>query len=163
VGRGLRVPIGWRPPRHRHTVVLYVEEVHQGALHALAFGRSLSPDKLVAVSVVSDLNELSVLESEWARHSSGVPLEIIYSPAGEISRAVIGYVDQVTDCGDIGGVTVLIPELAIHHWWEELLHNQTALSLKGRLLFRPGTVVTSVPYRPQAQPPPKRAERLRSG
>ena len=55
---------------------------------------------------------------------------------------MIGYVDQMTDCGQIGGVTVLIPELAIHHWWEELLHNQTALSLKGRLLFRPGTVVT---------------------
>jgi hypothetical protein len=58
----------------------------------------------------------------------------------------------VTDSGAIGGVTVLIPELAIHHWWEELLHNQIALSLKGRLLFRPGTVVTSVPFRPQAEP-----------
>ena len=104
----------------------------------------------MAVAVVSELNELSPLEDEWARHSHGVPLEIIYSPAGEISRAVIGYVDQVSDCGDIGAVTVLIPELAIHHWWEELLHNQTALSLKGRLLFRPGTVVTSVPYRPAA-------------
>jgi hypothetical protein len=64
-----------------------------------------------------------------------------------VSRAVLGYIDQVTESGAIGGVTVLIPELAIHHWWEELLHNQIALSLKGRLLFRPGTVVTSVPYR----------------
>ena len=148
MGQDLRVTPGWRPPRHRHTVVLYVEEVHQGVLHALSYARSLAPDKLVAVAVVSDLNELSTLERDWARHSDGVPLEIIYSPAGEISRAVIGYVDQVTDSGEIGGVTVLIPELAIHHWWEEVLHNQTELSLKGRLLFRPGTVVTSVPYRP---------------
>ncbi len=107
----------------------------------------------MAVAVVSDLNELNTLEDNWARHSHGVPLEVIYSPAGEISRAVIGYVDQVTESGDIGGVTVLIPELAIRHWWEELLHNQTALSLKGRLLFRPGTVVTSVPYRPPEQRP----------
>ncbi|HEV7862934.1 MAG TPA: APC family permease [Acidimicrobiia bacterium] len=150
VGQGLRVDPGWRPLRHRHTVVLYVEEVHQGALHALSYARSLAPDKLVAVAVVSDLNDLSALERDWARHGSGVPLEIIYSPTGEISRAVIGYVDQVTDSGEIGGVTVLIPELAIHHWWEELLHNQIALSLKGRLLFRPGIVVTSVPYRPDA-------------
>jgi amino acid transporter len=148
VGADLQVPPGWRPPRHRHTVVLYVEEVHQGVLHALAYARSLAPDKLVAVAVVSDLSELSDLERDWARHSDGVPLEIIYSPAGETARAVIGYVDQVKESGDIGGVTVLIPELAIRHWWEELLHNQTALSLKGRLLFRPGTVVTSVPYRP---------------
>jgi amino acid transporter len=153
VGEGLRVTPGWRPPRHRRqTVVLFVEEVNQGVLHALAYGRSLNPDRLVAVAVISELNELNALEADWARHSDGVPLEIVYSPAGEISRAVIGYVDQVTDSGAIGGVTVLIPELAIHHWWEELLHNQIALSLKGRLLFRPGTVVTSVPYRPQAEP-----------
>jgi len=100
------------------------------------------------VAVVSDADELSGLERDWARYGDGVPLEIIYSPAGDISRSVIAYLDQVTDSDEIGGVTVLIPELAIHHWWEELLHNQTALSLKGRLLFRPGTVVTSVPYRP---------------
>jgi amino acid transporter len=154
VGADLQVDPGWRPPRHshRHTVVLYVEEVHQGVLHALSYARSLAPDKLVAVAVVSDLNDLSELEQNWERHSNGVPLEIIYSPTGEIARAVIGYVDQVTDSDEIGGVTVLIPELAIRHWWEELLHNQTALSLKGRLLFRPGTVVTSVPYRPAREP-----------
>ena len=152
VGADLQVEPGWRPPRHRHTVVLYVEEVHQGVLHALSYARSLAPDKLVAVAVISDLNDLSELEGAWERHSNGVPLEIIYSPAGEVARAVIGYVDQVTDSDDIGGVTVLIPELAIRHWWEELLHNQTALSLKGRLLFRPGTVVTSVPYRARQEP-----------
>jgi amino acid transporter len=153
VGEYLRVTPGWRPPRHRHTVVLYVEEVNQGTLHALAYARTLTPDRLVAVAVVSDVNDLTALERDWARHGNGVPLEMIYSPAGEISRAVIGYVDQVTDSDEIGGVTVLIPELAIRHWWEELLHNQTALSLKGRLLFRPGTVVTSVPFRPESLAP----------
>jgi amino acid transporter len=151
VGADLQVPPGWRPPRHRHTVVLFVEEVHQGTLYALSYARSLAPDKLVAVAVVSDLGELTELEADWARHSNGVPLEMIYSPAGEIARAVIGYIDQITDTDEIGAVTVLIPELAIHHWWEEVLHNQTELSLKGRLLFRPGTVVTSVPYRPDQQ------------
>jgi len=65
---------------------------------------------------------------------------------------VLGYVDQVVDGGAGGSVSVLIPELAIHHWWEGLLHNQAALSLKGRLLFRPGTVATSVPYGPVAPP-----------
>jgi amino acid transporter len=148
VGADLYVPPGWRPPRHRHTVVLFVEEVHQGTLYALSYGRSLAPDKLVAVAVASDLGELANLEADWARHASHVPLEVIYAPAGEIARAVIGYVDQVTDTDEIGSVTVLIPEVAVNHWWEEILHNQTELSLKGRLLFRPGTVVTSVPYRP---------------
>jgi len=148
VGAHLNVPPGWRPPRHRHTVVLFVEEVHQGTLYALSYGRSLAPDKLVAVAVASDLGDLANLEADWARHAGQVPLEVIYAPAGEIARAVIGYVDQVTDTDDIGAVTVLIPEVAVNHWWEELLHNQTEMSLKGRLLFRPGTVVTSVPYRP---------------
>jgi len=149
VGAHLNVPPGWRPPRHRHTVVLFVEEIHQGTLYALAYGRSLTPDKLVAVAVASDLGDLANLEADWARHAGEVPLEVIYAPAGEIARAVIGYVDQVTDTDEIGAVTVLIPEVAVNHWWEELLHNQTELSLKGRLLFRPGTVVTSVPYRPE--------------
>ena len=148
VGAHLNVPPGWRPPRHRHTVVLFVEEVHQGTLYALSYGRSLAPDKLVAVAVASDLGDLANLEADWARHAGQVSLEVIYAPAGEIARAVIGYVDQVTDTDDIGAVTVLIPEVAVNHWWEELLHNQTEMSLKGRLLFRPGTVVTSVPYRP---------------
>jgi len=151
VGEDLAVDPGWRPRRHRNTVVLYVEEVNRGVLHALAYGRSLAPDRLVAVAVVAELNQLSTLEADWARHGGDVPLEIIYSPAGEISRAVIGYIDQATEPDGVGGVTVLIPELAIHHWWEGLLHNQVALSLKGRLLFRPGTVVTSVPYRPQSE------------
>jgi amino acid transporter len=168
VGAHLTVDPGWRPPRQRHTVVLYVEEVHQGVLHALSYGRSLAPDNLVAVAVLSDPGELDRLERDWARHGDGVPLEMIYSPTGEIARAVIGYVDQITDSarrpGDdpqdsIGSVTVLIPELAIRHWWEELLHNQTALSLKGRLLFRPGTVVTSVPYRPEPADAPARTGR----
>jgi hypothetical protein len=97
---------------------------------------------------------MTALEEEWARHSDGVALDVIYSPAREISRAVVGYVDQLADDG---AVSVLIPELAIHHWWEGLLHNQTALSLKGRLLFRPGVVVTSVPYRPVATPVTNRA------
>ncbi|HVW33690.1 MAG TPA: APC family permease, partial [Acidimicrobiia bacterium] len=153
VGGDLAVEPGWRPPRRRQTVVLYVEEVNRGTLHALAYGRSLHPDRLLAVAVVTDLNELSALERDWDRHSDGVPLEVIYSPTGETTRAVIGYVDQLTD--DDTGVTVLLPEFAIRHWWEELLHNQTALSLKGRLLFRPGTVVTSVPYRPEPQPSSK--------
>ena len=93
---------------------------------------------------------MTALEEEWARHSGGVPLDVIYSPEREISRAIVGYVDQVADGGAGGSVSVLIPELAIHHWWEGLLHNRTGLSLKGRLLFRPGTVVTSVPYRADA-------------
>jgi hypothetical protein len=34
----------------------------------------------------------------------------------------------------------------VGHWWEQLLHNQTALILKARLNFMPGVMVTSVPY-----------------
>ena len=67
VGADLQVPPGWRPARHRHTVVVFVEEVHQGTLYALAYGRSLAPDKLVAVAVASDLADVGELEASWAR------------------------------------------------------------------------------------------------
>src|SRR5919206_1641143 len=74
VGAHLDVPPGWKPPRHRHNVVLYVEEVHQGTLYALSYARSLAPDKLVAVAVLSALPALARLERDWARHANGVPL-----------------------------------------------------------------------------------------
>jgi amino acid transporter len=147
VADALYVPPGWRPPRHRHTVVMFVNDVHRGTLHALAYARSLNPDNQIAVTIVFEVDDLSRMEEAWAKHQIDVPLDVIYSLDGVTTRAVTAYIDEIRARWPDHTVTVLIPELAIRHWWEELLHNQTALALKARLLLRPGTVVTSVPYR----------------
>ena len=56
------------------------------------------------------------------------------------------YIDEVDKRRPNDTITVVLPEYIARHWWEHLLHNQTALRIKASLLFRPGTVVTSVPY-----------------
>ena len=142
----LAVPPGWRPPRLNHTVVVLVGGVHRGVLEALAYARSLHPDHLVAVTVVSDEDEQERIEKAWARHDISDPLDIIYSPYRELSRPILRFLDEIDTRWANDVVTVLIPEVVVRRWWEQLLHNQTALFLKGRLLFRKGLVVTSVPY-----------------
>ncbi|MGH9039666.1 MAG: APC family permease [Acidimicrobiia bacterium] len=146
VREALAIPPGWRPPRQNHTVVLLVGGVHRGVLEALAYARSLAPNHLVAVTVVSDEEEQARIEAQWAQHNLDVPLDIVYSPYRELSRPLLRFIDEIDSRWDNDVVTVLIPEFVVRRWWEQLLHNQTALFLKGRLLFREGVVVTSLPY-----------------
>ena len=146
VGQKLAVPPGWRPPRMNHTVVVLVGGVHRGVLEALAYARSLAPNHLVAVTVVSDEEEQEKIEQAWSENQMPDSLDIIYSPYRELSRPILRFLDEIDTRWENDVVTVLIPEVVVSRWWEQLLHNQTALFLKGRLLFRKGVVVTSVPY-----------------
>ena len=146
VTQALAVPDGWRPPRFNHTVVVLVGGVHRGVLEALAYARSLHPNHLVAVTVVSDEEEQARIEAQWEARRLDIPLDIVYSPYRELSRPILKFLDDIDARWKNDIVTVLIPEFVVRRWWEQLLHNQTALFLKGRLLFREGVVVTSVPY-----------------
>ena len=142
----LAIPPDWRPPRMNHTVVVLVGGVHRGVLEALAYARSLAPNHLVPVTVVSDEDEQEAIEKAWAKYDIHEALDIVYSPYRELSRPILRFLDDIDARWDNDVVTVLIPEVVVKRWWEQLLHNQTALFLKGRLLFRKGVVVTSVPY-----------------
>ena len=142
----LAVPEGWKPSRMNHTVVVLVGGVHRGSLEALAYAKSLAPNHLVAVTVVSDEVEQEEIEKQWSFHKVPEALDIVYSPYRELSRPILRFLDEIDTRWENDVVTVLIPEVVVRHWWEQLLHNQTALFLKGRLLFRKGVVVTSVPY-----------------
>jgi amino acid transporter len=146
VAEELRVPPGWRPPRMNHTVIVLVGRVHRGVLQALAYAKSLNPNRLMAVSVVSDELEQEKIEKSWAEFEIEVPLDIVHSPYRELSAPVLAFVDELDARYDNDVVTIIIPEFVVKHWWEHLLHNQSALILKGRLLFRRDVVVVSVPY-----------------
>jgi amino acid transporter len=146
VAAALAVPPDFKPRRMNHTVVVLVGSPHRGVLEALAYAKSLSPNHLVAVTVVSDDEERDTIEKQWSERNIGVPLEIVYSPYRELSRPVLRFVDELDARFENDVITVVIPEFVVRHWWGHLLHNQSALILKGRLLFRRGTVVTSVPY-----------------
>ena len=75
-----------------------------------------------------------------------MPLKVLYSPYREVIRPIVQYAPEIREANPRGVVAVYIPEYVVGRWWEQLLHNQTALRLKGRLLFTPGVMVTSVPY-----------------
>ncbi len=146
VAEGLRVAPGFKPRRMNHTVVVLVGSVHRGVLEALAYARSLAPNHLVAVHVSSDEEDQAHIEEVWEEFGIDIPLEIVYSPYRELTRPVLRYIDELDARYENDVVTVLLPEFVVSHWWGNLLHGQSALLLKGRLLFRKGTVVTSLPY-----------------
>jgi hypothetical protein len=147
VNRALRVsPSGYRPRRHTHTVVVLVGSVHRATLAALTYAKSLAPDRLVAFTVASDEEEAETVQQQWEEYGIDVPLRVLASPYRELSGPVIAELDQLDAQFDNDIITVVLPEFVLTRWWEQLLHNQSALILKGRLLFRRNTVVVSVPY-----------------
>jgi amino acid transporter len=146
VAAALSVPAEFRPRRMNHTVVVLVGSVHRGVLEALAYAKSLNPDRLLAVTVVSDEEEQERIEQAWSELGIDVPLEIVHSPYRELVSPILRFVDELDARYENSIVTVVLPEFVVGSWWGQLLHNQSALVLKARLLFRKGTVVTSVPY-----------------
>ena len=99
------------------------------------------------MSVVTDEEEEERIKEQWEEYGIDVPLETVYSPYRELHKPILrSFIDELDARYDNDVVTVVIPEFVVNHWWEHLLHNQSALLLKGRLLFRKGTVVISVPY-----------------
>ena len=146
VGRGLSVPPDWKPPRRRHGVVILAQQIDTGLLDAVAYARSTSPDQLVAITVVQDDAAAETIEKRWLEEDVGAPLEVVRAPAGDFTTATLRFIDELEHRWANTTVTVLIPELFVTHWWEHLLHNQSVLLLKGRLLFRANTAVTSIPY-----------------
>jgi hypothetical protein len=129
-----------------HTVVVLVGGVHRGVLDALAYAKSLAPNHLLAMTIVSDEDEQERIEHAWLEQEIDIPLEIVHSPYRELARPVMRFIDTLDERWDNDILTIVIPEFVVTSWWGHLLHNQSALFLKGRLLFRKGTVVTSVPY-----------------
>ena len=132
-------------PSRNHAIVL-VSKVHNPTLRALAYARATRPHDLTALTVAVDPKEARALQEQWERRELPVPLTILDSPYREITRPVLDYVRDVRRSSPRDVVTVFIPEYVVGHWWEQLLHNQSALRLKTRLLFQPGVMVTSVAY-----------------
>lgn len=139
------------PEAIRHTVVVPIATLSRVALQTLAYARSLS-DNVTAVHVTDDPEEIASLSATWRAQTETVPflrdtrLVVIESSYRALTAPLLAYLDEIDRHGQHDTLTVILPEFVPSRWWEQLLHNQTALRLKGALLFRPGTVVISVPY-----------------
>jgi amino acid transporter len=132
-------------PARNHAVVL-VSQLHKPALRALTYAKATRPDVLEAVTVNVDEAETRALMREWERRGISIPLKVVESPYREVTKPVLDYVRRVRGDQPRNVVTVFIPEYVVGRWWEQLLHNQSALRLKTRLLFQPRVMVTSVPW-----------------
>ena len=149
VPRADGVPI----PSRIHAVVL-VSRLNAPALRALAFARATRPSTLVALTVRTSPDETARLVSEWDARRVPVALTVLDSPYRDITRPALEYISEIRTHSPRDVVAVFIPEYVVEHWWEQLLHNQSALRLKARLLFQSGVMVTSVPWRFGLEPSP---------
>jgi amino acid transporter len=132
-------------PTRVHAIVL-VSKLHKPTLRALAFAKAARPNILEGVYVSIDQGQTDRLLEEWDDRNIDVPLKVLYSPYREVVRPIVDYASEIRKASPRGVVAVYIPEYVVGRWWEQLLHNQTALRLKTRLLFTPGVMMISVPY-----------------
>ncbi len=132
-------------PTRVHAIVL-VSKLHKPTMRALAYAKASRPNILEAVYVDVDGGKSNKLVDEWDAQHIDVPLKMLYSPFREVIRPIVQYAVEIREANPRGVVAVYIPEYVVGRWWEQVLHNQTALRLKGRLLFTPGVMVTSVPF-----------------
>jgi amino acid transporter len=138
-------PRGRQLPSRVHGVVL-MSTLHQPALRALAYARATRPSTLIALTARVDPEETTSLQRAWNAADLPVPLTILDSPYREITEPIVDYIARIRRDSPRDLVAVFIPEYVVGRWWEELLHNHSALRLKVRLRLLGGVMVTSVPY-----------------
>ena len=143
----LDVAVAERPmlPSRNHGIIL-VSKLHLPTMRAVAYAKGTRPSTLEAVTIRLDDEDVERLECAWLQHDIDVPLVVLDSPYREMTGPVLNYIRGRRKQSPRDVVTVFIPEYVVGHWWEHILHNQSALRLKARLLFEPGVMVTSVPW-----------------
>ena len=144
VRSAVQIDRGYRPARKTHLVVVLVGTVNKGVIQAVEYAKSLAPERLIAVSVITEGEEQERLAQAWADHDMPIELHTISSPYRDLTRPVLDYLDELDAESPDDIITVVIPEF-VTEWKTQWLHNQSAFALKARLLYRPNTVVTSVP------------------
>jgi amino acid transporter len=135
---------GYVAPFRTHTVVVLVGSVNQGVLQAVRYAESLRPDRLLALSVIENSDDRQRLQDQWDKHGLTIDLDTVVSEYRDLTEPILNRINEIDDLDSDDIITVIIPEFvtSIRSQW---LHNQSALAIKARLLFRPNTVVTSVP------------------
>ncbi len=143
--RELTTPTPLDPAQIHHTVLVPIASVNRIAQQTLAYARSISGN-VTAVHIAIDEDDINQTQADWKALGVNVPMVIIESPYRSLVGPLLSYIDEIDRQRPGDTLTVILPEFIARHWWEQLLHNQTGLRIKAALLFKPGIVVTSVPY-----------------
>ena len=136
----------YTPQRKVHnTVIIPIGGIQRAVVEALRYAETLSND-VRGVYVDVDPAATEQVQREWATWGGRAQLIVLPSPYRSVMEPLLEYIEQVENERQDDYVTVILPEFVPARWWQHLLHNQRALLIKGALLFRPNTVVTSVPF-----------------
>lgn len=130
----------------RHQVIVPISGIHRGVITALEYAKSIAPHHVTAVYVNLDDEVTQKVREKWQQWGSGVNLVVVASPYRSLVRPLLNYVDRMKRSAPDEVITIVLPEFVPAKWWQNLLHNQNTLFLKGALLFKRGIVVTNVPY-----------------
>ncbi len=130
----------------KNTVIVPISGIHRGVINALQYAKSIAPGGVKAVYVDFDEEATCKLQEKWEQWGSGIELVVLPSPYRSLVRPLLRYIDRLRGKSEDGFVTVVLPEFVPARWWQQLLHNQSTLLLKGSLLFKRRVIVTSVPY-----------------
>ncbi len=129
-----------------HEVIVPISGLHRGVIAALEYAKSIAPHHVTAVYVNLDDESTQKLREKWQQWGSGVNLVVVASPYRSLLRPLLNYIDRVKRSSHGEVITIVLPEFVPARWWQNLLHNQNTLFIKGALLFKRGVVVTNVPY-----------------
>ena len=130
----------------RHTAIVPVSAINRATVYAVRYAKSIAHE-VEAVHVAIDPKRVDLIREQWKTWGGGVPLKILESPYRSLIQPLVDYIEDLMHGKRRNEmVTVVLPEFVTAHWWEGLFHNQSAFLIKGALLFKPGVVVTSVPF-----------------
>lgn len=132
-------------PSRIHGIIL-VSKLHKPTMRAVYYARATRPSTLEAITVRVEDKETDELIKNWQSLEIPVPLKVLDSPFREVTRPILDYVKSIRRDSPRDVISIFVPQYVVGHWWEQLLHNQSALRLKSRLLFTPGVMVVSVPW-----------------
>ncbi len=137
---------GWHPNgRRNNTVLVPISGIQRAVVEALDYAKTLSSD-VRTVYVNTDVTATEQLKAQWESWGQNVPLVVLDSPFRSLMEPLLEYIEQIHGLKPDDYVTIVLPEFVPARWWHHLFHNQRALLIKGALLFKPNTVVTSVPF-----------------
>ncbi|HEY3401520.1 MAG TPA: APC family permease [Geothrix sp.] len=137
-------------PSKHHALVL-VNGIHRGVVQSLLYGRLIAGERVEAITVdlgsdgARESSAVEKLRADWTIYGMGIPLRVLPSPYRKMVEPILEEVDRIRFAEPELALTVILPEFITPHWWQQFLHNQSALRIKAALLMKPGIIVTSVP------------------
>jgi amino acid transporter len=138
-------------PLTQPRVVVPISGVHRGIVDAMRYAQTIS-SSVTGVFVELEPGSGEEVREKWQRFWPDIPLVVIPSPYRSVIEPLLEFLDKTDQEHNDGyQATVVLPEFIPAHWWDAILHNQTAWLLKAALLYHRHNlgfqrVIIDVPY-----------------